>query len=66
MLRSTAYGERHNALRLCARREDVYGNGGELRLKGLGESLPVVAGVLAVERWRADKKGGRGKAVEYF
>lgn len=66
VLRSIAYGGRQNALRLCGRREDVYGNGGELRLKGLGESLPVVAGVLAVERWRADKKGGRGAAVEYF
>lgn len=59
VLRTVAPGATQNELEVCARRRDVVKDG-EVVLDGLGESLPVVVGLLASARYRGWKAGVRG------
>lgn len=59
ILRTVAPGVIQDALEVCAQRRDVVKDG-KVVLEGLGESLPVVVGLLASTRysgWEAEKRG---------
>lgn len=59
VLRTVAPGMVQDALELCAQRRDVVKDG-KVVLQGLGESLPVVVGLLASARYRGWEAGTRG------
>ncbi len=56
VLRTVAFGIKQRKLEICARRRDVVTSQGII-LKGLGDKLPVVAGLLASVRYLGDENG---------
>ena len=59
VLRTVAPGISQDALEVCAQRRDVVKDG-KVVLQGLGESLPVVVGLLASTRYSGWDAGARG------
>ena len=68
VLRTASFGLTQGPLEMCARRRDVVDERGEVVLQGLGDKLPVVAGLIASyrhEEWSLGKrKGCRGPRNE--
>ena len=68
VLRTASFGPTQGQLEMCARRRDVVDKNGEIVLQGLGDKLPVVAGLIASYRhedWSQGKrKGCRGARNE--
>ena len=60
VLRTAAFGIEQGELQMCAQRRDILSENGEIVLKGLGPTLPVVVGMLASLRYNGWKAGARG------
>ena len=58
VLRTAAFGLKQRKLEICARRRDIVTDKGVV-LEGLGDKLPVVAGLLASVRYEGWKTGRR-------
>lgn len=59
VLRTASFGPTQGKLEMCARRRDVLDKNGDVVLKGLGDKLPVVAGMVMSHRYQAWSRGER-------